>query len=61
MSLPSAGLLVGGCRVDIILLIVLLCVEGLVTVDVSLRGVEARLGVLCCNLVDVRGVVACVR
>lgn len=62
VSLPSAGLLVGLCRVDIILLFVLLCVEGLVTADVLLRGSEeVVLEVLCCTEVIKTGVVVCVR
>lgn len=60
VSLPSAGKLVGGCGVDIILLLVLLCVEGLVAVDVSLRGMEVMMEVLCCIVVVVAGVVVCV-
>lgn len=58
VSLPSAGLLVGVCREDMML--VLLCVEGLVTVDVLLRGLEVRLEALCCVAV-VTGVVVRVR
>lgn len=61
VSVPSTGLLVGGCGVDITLLLVLLCVEGLVTEGVLLRGVEVTLEVLCCTVVVVAGVVVCVR
>lgn len=61
-SVPSAGLLVGGCGVNTFLLLVLLCVEGLVTVDdILLTGVEVMLEVLCCIVVVVTGVVVCVR
>ena len=60
ISLPSAGLLVGGCGVDTILLLVLLCVEGMGMLDILLRGVEVMLEVLCCTAVAVTGVVACV-
>lgn len=55
--LPSAGLLVGGGGVDIVLLLVLLCVEGLVRVDEFLKGVELMLEVPCCTVVTGTGVV----
>ncbi len=61
VSSPSAGLLVGLCGVDVILLFVLLCVEGLVTADVLLRGSEVVLEVLCCAEVIKTGVVVCAR
>lgn len=55
-------MLVGGCGVNTFLLLVLLCVEGLVTVDdILLTGVEVMLEVLCCIVVIVTGVVVCVR
>lgn len=57
VSVPSAGLLVGDCGVDITLLLVLLCIEGLVTEDVLLRGVEVTVEVLCCTVLVAAGVV----
>lgn len=61
VSSPSAGVLVGGCGVDMILLLVPLRVEGLGTVDIPLRGEEVMLEVLCWIVVRVTGVVVCVR
>lgn len=46
---------------DVIFLLVLLWVEGLVTVDILLREVKVMLEVLCCAVVAVTGVVVCVR
>lgn len=51
----------GICAVDIILLLVLLCVDGLVTVDVFLKGIKVTLEVLCCIVVVVTGAVVRVR
>lgn len=61
MSLPSADLLAGCCVFDLFFLLILLCDEGLVTVDVLLLGVEAMLKVPRCLEGSVTGRAVCVK